>query len=227
MFALLFSYMMFMNHWSTVWAMSFMASIFLHVLLVHQTSLMLVQATVAIVLAYLTAYGFDIEYVQQEVVWAYMPIFLFTYVFGNLFYFRNQVEHESKVSLAKSFGAGMAHEMRNPLSALKASLDVLNSLLPDESTSRQSGYKLSSQELALARDVISDADEVIRTGNETIDLLLTSIDENRVSRTTFKKHSIRAITENALDSFAYKSLKDKKAVVLAEGIDFEFLVVMH
>lgn len=217
-----FSYMMFMNHWSTVWAMSFMASIFLHVLLVHQTSLMLVQATVAIVLAYLTAYGLDTEYVQQEVVWAYMPIFLFTYVFGNLFYFRNQVEHESKVSLAKSFGAGMAHEMRNPLSALKASLDVLNSLLPDESISRQSGYKLSSQELALARDVISDADEVIRTGNETIDLLLTSIDENRVSRTTFKKHSIRAVTENALDSFAYKSLKDKKAVVLAEGIDFEF-----
>ena len=217
-----FSYMMFMNHWSTIWAMSFMASIFLHVLLVHQTSLMLAQAALAMAFAYLSAYGLDTQVVQQEIVWAYLPIFLFTYVFGNLFYFRNQVSHESKVSLAKSFGAGMAHEMRNPLSALKASLDVLNSILPEESKRQGSGYKLSAQEVALARDVIADADEVIRTGNETIDLLLTSIDENRVSRTTFKKHSIREITENSLNSFAYKSLKDKQAVSLLAGEDFEF-----
>ena len=217
-----FSYMMFMNHWSTIWAMSFMASIFLHVLLVHQTSLMLFQATIAISLAYLSAYGLDTQYVQQEIVWAYVPIFLFTYIFGNLFYFRNQVEHESKVSLAKSFGAGMAHEMRNPLSALKASLDVLSSLLPEESARHRSGYKLSAQEVALAREVIADADEVISTGNETIDLLLTSIDENRVSRSTFRKHSIRDITNNALSSYPYRSLKDKKSVSISEGGNFDF-----
>lgn len=62
--------------------------------------------------------------------WTHVPIFLFIYVFGNMFYFRNQVEHEAKVSLAKSFGAGIAHEMRNPLSGLCTSIDVIQSVLP-------------------------------------------------------------------------------------------------
>lgn len=35
---LFFAFMMLMNDWSTIWAMSFMASIFLHILLVHDTS---------------------------------------------------------------------------------------------------------------------------------------------------------------------------------------------
>ncbi|NVD08038.1 response regulator [Vibrio sp. JPW-9-11-11] len=217
-----FSFMMFMNEWSTIWAMSFMASIFLHVLLVHQTRLMLLQALVAVVLAYLSVYGFDIAIIQQQVVWPYIPIFLFTYVFGNLFYFRNQAEHESKVSLAKSFGAGIAHEMRNPLSALKSSLDVVESLLPKSGAGGSSQYKLTEEEVAMAREVLSDAHEVIRTGNETIDLLLTSIDENRVSRTTFKKHSIRKVVKDSLQSFAYKSSKDRQAVTLLPGDDFEF-----
>ncbi|MEL7293160.1 MAG: hybrid sensor histidine kinase/response regulator [Pseudomonadota bacterium] len=217
-----FSFMMFKNEWSTIWAMSFMASIFLHVLLVHQTRLMLSQTAVAVGIAYLSVYGLDLSEVQQQVVWPYIPIFLFTYVFGNLFYFRNQAEHESKISLAKSFGAGIAHEMRNPLSALKSSLDVLESILPKPGVGGGSQYRLTEQEVAIAREILSDADEVIRTGNETIDLLLTSIDENRVSRTTFKKHFIRQVVEDSLQSFAYKSAKDKQAVTLLQGDDFEF-----
>ncbi|WP_391090532.1 response regulator [Vibrio sp. NH-UV-68] len=217
-----FSFMMFMNEWSTIWAMSFMASIFLHVLLIHQTRLMLSQAVVAIAAAYFIVYGFDLEAVQQQMVLPYIPIFLFTYVFGNLFYFRNQAGHEVKVSLAKSFGAGIAHEMRNPLSALKSSLDVLDSLLPPLNNSHAASYKLTEQEVAIAREILTDADEVIRTGNETIDLLLTSIDENRVSRNTFKKHSIRHVVEGSLRSFAYKSGKDKQAVNLLPGDDFDF-----
>ena len=101
--------------------MSFMASVFLHVLLVHQTRIMLLQAAISLLFAFITVYGFNFSLAMEKIVWPYLPIFLFTYVFGNLFYFRNQVEHESKVSIAKSFGAGIAHEMRNPLSALKAS----------------------------------------------------------------------------------------------------------
>ncbi|MCG9595797.1 hybrid sensor histidine kinase/response regulator [Vibrio sp. Isolate25] len=207
-----FSFMMFMNQWSTIWAMSFMASIFLHILLVHQTRLMLLQAVFSLLIAFFAVYGFDFSYAIEQIVWPYIPIFLFTYVFGNLFYFRNQVEHESKVSIAKSFGAGIAHEMRNPLSALKASFDVLSSLLPDDKSKYSDFYPMSHQELTIAREVLSDADEVIQYGNETIDLLLTSIDENRVSTSTFKKQSLKRVIEDSLASFAYKSSKDKQSV---------------
>ncbi|MFB9218019.1 ATP-binding response regulator [Vibrio sinaloensis] len=217
-----FFYMMLMNEWSTIWAMSFMASAFLHILLVHQTRVVLSQTAIAIITAFTLVYNADFHAALQDIVWPYIPIFLFTYVFGTLFYFRNQVEHESKVSIAKSFGAGIAHEMRNPLSALKASLEVLSSILPAEKETYQNGIKISSHELSMAREVLSDADEVIKNGNEAIDLLLTSIDENRVSTSTFKKHSIQEVIENALDSFAYKSVRDKQSLCFNVEQDFEF-----
>lgn len=213
-----FSFMMFKNGWNTVWVMSFLASIFLHILLVHQTRIVLLQATGAILAAGIAAYGFNLQQLANDIVWPYVPIFLFTYVFGNMFYFRNQTEHESKVSFAKSFGAGIAHEMRNPLSALKSSVEVVNSIL----MSKPEGAQLTAEELKTVHEVLSDANSVIDNGNEAIDLLLTSIDENRVSPSSFKKQSIKSVIESALSSFAFKSKEDKQAIVINGAEDFEF-----
>ncbi|MDC5850344.1 hybrid sensor histidine kinase/response regulator [Vibrio europaeus] len=221
-----FSFMMFMNEWSTVWAMSFMSSIFLHVLLVHETRVMLLQAMIAIVAAYLFSYGLEHAPAKVEtevvVIWPYIPIFLFTYVFGNLFYFRNQVEHESKVSIAKSFGAGIAHEMRNPLSALKASVDVLDSSLPSIKTIKGDKAEIDKQDIERMKEVLSGADEVIRNGNEAIDLLLTSIDQSRVSHSTFRSYSVEKIARESLASFSYPSDHAKQVVNLHVESDFDY-----
>lgn len=218
-----FSYMLFKNHWSTVWAMSFMASIFLHVLLVHETRVMLAQAFVAVGFAYL--FAGDLNMVNYnpapDVVWPYTPIFLFTYVFGNLFYFRNQVEHEAKVAIAKSFGAGIAHEMRNPLSALKASVDVVNSSLPDVSHQDEE-VKMSKQNVQVIKEILNNADVIINNGNEAIDLLLTSIDQNRVSRSTFVRHSAAEVVEDTLESFSYPGVHSKNLVSLHIEHDFDY-----
>jgi len=219
-----FSFMMFMNEWSTVWAMSFMSSIFLHILLVHETRIMVIQATSAVALAVLCAYGFNNGLLENgvPVVWPYIPIFLFTYIFGNLFYFRNQVEHESKVSIAKSFGAGIAHEMRNPLSALQTSLDVLSSSLPASKSNNSETVDLPRQDLARMHEVLASADEVIHNGNEAIDLLLTSIDENRVSQSTFKLHSAEEVVRESLATYSYRGANAKKYITLNVGKDFEY-----
>ncbi|MDA0120871.1 hybrid sensor histidine kinase/response regulator [Vibrio sp. T11.5] len=221
-----FSFMLFMNEWSTVWAMSFMSSIFLHVLLVHETRVMLLQAIVSIAAAYLISYGLvhAPSAVETEVViiWPYIPIFLFTYIFGNLFYFRNQVEHEAKVSIAKSFGAGIAHEMRNPLSALKASVDVLDSSLPSVKTMNGDKAEIDKIDIIRMKEVLSGADEVIRNGNEAIDLLLTSIDQSRVSHSTFRAFSVEQIVRESLASFSYPSDHAKEVVCLNVEGGFDY-----
>ncbi len=128
------------------------------------------------------------------------------------------------MSLAKSFGAGIAHEMRNPLSGLLTSIDVIQSILPNpKSGDIKEPYALSAEELKQLRDVGDEAMEIIHSGNETIDLLLTSIDENRVSRSTFKKHSAQAVIEYSIDSFNYKRASDKSAISLDVQSDFDFL----
>ncbi len=64
------------------------------------------------------------------------------------------------------------------------------------------------------REVSDEAMNIIHSGNETIDLLLTSIDENRVSRSTFKKHSAKTVVGDAIDSFNYKRASDRQAISL-------------
>ncbi|MEF1228841.1 HAMP domain-containing sensor histidine kinase, partial [Vibrio fortis] len=218
-----FFYMLLMNSWSNVWVMSFMAAIFLHILLVHITRVMFAQTFAGIGLASLCAWvaqGFHLDITMD---WTHVPIFLFIYLFGNLFYVRNQVEHEARVSLAKSFGAGIAHEMRNPLSGLLTSIDVIQSVLPNPKQEPQGQYTLKHDDVVLLKKVSDDAMNIIRSGNETIDLLLTSIDENRISRSTFKKHSAKSVVTEAIESFSYKRSTDRKAISLNVQGDFEFL----
>ncbi|MDL5028074.1 response regulator [Vibrio sp. TMPB1044] len=219
-----FFYMLLMNNWSNVWVMSFMSAIFLHILLVHVTKVMFAQTFAGIGIATFCAWVAQGFYLELTMDWTHVPIFLFIYLFGNLFYFRNQVEHENKVSLAKSFGAGIAHEMRNPLSGLLTSIDVMQSILPNPKSGDHKGqYALSSEEVIQLREVGDEAMEIIHSGNETIDLLLTSIDENRVSRSTFKKHSAQMVVKDAIDSFNYKRSADKSAISLDVQSDFDFL----
>ncbi|ENM5770214.1 hybrid sensor histidine kinase/response regulator [Vibrio mimicus] len=217
-----FCFMMLMNNWSTIWAMSFMASIFLHILLVHDTKVMALQAISSILMAYVAVYGFTDFQPNTLIEWPYVPVFLFTYVFGNLCFFRNQISHETKVSIAKTFGAGIAHEMRNPLSALKTSIDVIRTMLPKPQAAAQSTYPLDAQELDLLHQILNEADDVIYSGNNTIDLLLTSIDENRVSTASFKKYSAAEVIEKALKSFPYKNAADQHAIHLDIRQPFDF-----
>ncbi|CAH0528386.1 CAI-1 autoinducer sensor kinase/phosphatase CqsS [Allocatenococcus thiocycli] len=218
-----FFYMLLMNDWSEVWVMSFMCAIFLHILLVHVTRVMFAQTCTGVALATFFAWvskGFQIDIAMD---WAHVPIFLFIYVFGNMFYVRNQVEHESKVSLAKYFGAGIAHEMRNPLSGLSTSIDLIRSILPDKQMADSDQYLMTGKDIALLNEVSQDAKSIIHSANETIDLLLTSIDENRISRSTFKKYSSRDVVEQAIDSFSYERSTDKRVISLDVRDEFCFL----
>lgn len=219
-----FFYMLLMNDWSNVWVMSFMSAIFLHILLVHVTRVMFAQTFAGIGLATFFAWiakGFHLDITMD---WTHVPIFLFIYVFGNMFYFRNQVEHEAKVSLAKSFGAGIAHEMRNPLSGLCTSIDVIQSvLLNKKAMGEKDQYVMSGEDVTLLREVSEDAMNIIHSGNETIDLLLTSIDENRVSRSSFKRYSAQSVVEKAIESFSYKRSTDRFAISFDARSEFDFL----
>ncbi|WCE31038.1 response regulator [Vibrio sp. SCSIO 43137] len=217
-----FFYMLLMNGWSQIWVMSFMSSIFLHILLVHITWIMCLQTIIALVLATFFAWvakGYSLEMVVD---WSQLPVFLFTYLFGSLCFYRYNVDYDSKVALAKSFGAGIAHEMRNPLSSLSRFIDVIQSSLPNTRIDRKDHYQLSRSQITRLQQASDDAWKVIRSGNETIDLLLTSIDENRVSRSSFKLYSAQDIVENAIESFSYKSSEERNAVSLNIKGDFEF-----
>lgn len=218
-----FFYMLIMNNWSTVWLLSFMSAIFLHILLVHITRVMFTQTIIGITLAVVCAWiakGFNLDVALD---WSHISIFFFIYLFGNAFYLRNQVEHENKVSIVKMFGAGIAHEMRNPLSGLYSSVNVIQSLIPTQKEDKQAASQLSAEDVSLLHNVSDAAMTIIHGGNETIDLLLASVDESSVSRSTFRHHSALTVVKNAIESYSYKQSKDRLAISLDVCNDFDFL----
>lgn len=216
-----FFYMLLMNDWSMIWIVSYMSAIFVHILLVHITWVMFAQTLVGIGLAMLCAWVSQGFYLSLSMNWSYVPVFLFISLFGNLLYIRNQSEHETNISVAKAFGAGIAHEMRNPLSALYSSMDIIQSIIPNLNEKKDC-YSLSAKEVNLLHEVIINAMESISSGNETIDLLLTSIDENRVSRSTFKSHNVDGVVTDAVNSFSYKNSVDKFAIFIDVRETFEY-----
>lgn len=218
-----FFYMLLMNDWSLVWVMSFMAASFLHILLVHITTIMFAETLLGISVAIFFAWISQGFYLNLSVDWVYIPIFLFIYLFGNTFYVRNLFEHEENISVAKAFGAGIAHEMRNPLSALYSSIDIIQSIIPNPNEEKKETYQLSKNDIILLQDVLNNAMASISSGSETIDLLLTSIDENRVSRLTFKRHRVQDVVKHAIESFSYKNSVDKLAITIDYRGEFEFL----
>lgn len=216
-----FFYMLLMNHWDQVWVMSFMSAIFLHLLLVHISWVIFTETFIGIIIATFGAYINTNFQLQLHIEWSHLSIFIFIYVFGNMFYWRNQVGHETKVVIAKSFGAGIAHEMRNPLSSLLTSFDLIQSILPQLSNKKEN-YSLSANDISTLTEISNEALKIIQSGNETIDILLSSIDESRISRTAFRKKNIYQSVSNALDSFSYPMPNDKQLVTLKKDSDFYY-----
>jgi two-component system CAI-1 autoinducer sensor kinase/phosphatase CqsS len=198
-------------------------SYFLHILFIHETKIIILQNIICFFLAYITAQYITGHDQKISIEWAYIPIFIFTYLFGKLYYFFNETSHEADVSIAKSFGAGIAHEMRNPLSALHTSTDILHSILSSPTLTDSGHISLSPNELEMLQHVLTGMNEVLDSANETIDLILTSIDQNRVSTSTFRKHSVKTVVTYALQSFSYHSEKDRNMVHLYVENDFDFL----
>lgn len=208
-----FMYMLLKNDWSMVWSMSLMSGIFLQILLIYDTRIVFLQSVGGYAAAYLAIFigGDQVTYFE----WTLMPVFFFTYAFGTLFYYRNFTENESRVSLAKSFGAGIAHEMRNPLSAVYSSIEVVKHLLPERNAQQLSDfYPLDAKSLDEINGILDDSLDVIDRGNETINLLLTSIDEHRLSTSTFRRHSLGETLESSIDGFHFSNASDRSLIRL-------------
>ena len=58
--------------------------------------------------------------------------------------------------------------MRNPLSGLLTSIDVIQSVLPNPKQETQGQYTLKHDDVVLLKKVSDDAMNIIRSGNETI-----------------------------------------------------------
>lgn len=216
-----FFYMLIMNAWSNDWSMSCMLAIMIHILLVQRVTIVIGQILVSIIAAYLTVFweiGYEPFYVVD---WSKVMLFFVAYLLGCIFVRRSQNSQASKVSIAKSFGAGIAHEMRNPMSTVRTSVDVLRSLTPAINDNEYT-TTIKKKDLVQIHAILDNTDHVLNSANEAIDLLLTSIDKSRINSASYKCCSASAVIRDSLLSFPYKDSRDQHRVNLEIRHDFEY-----
>ncbi|MEC6813744.1 hybrid sensor histidine kinase/response regulator [Photobacterium toruni] len=217
-----FCYMMIRNEWSVEWIMSFMAAIFLSIIIIYDWLVILIFTTIAAssaaLLGYITMGNIGIGFHSS-----YLIVFSFSYFTGICFNYRNRIEIESKQLFSRSFSGGIAHEMRNPLSALYAAQEVLLELLPENVTADPQQHRLiSNAEIHKLRTIIKDNISIINNGHSTINLLLSSIDSQKISPQSFYNLSVYDVIHNALNVYGYQQKSDKALVFFQINKDNTF-----
>ncbi len=115
---LFFTYMLFANKFSDVWLMSYLAAIYLAILLLYHWWLIIgmfsLAAIINIAIYPITGFAMDSFKSFDS---KYIPIYLFA-IFSGILCHRTEIRSQFKIRNMKSFGGGIAHEMRNPLNAI-------------------------------------------------------------------------------------------------------------
>lgn len=109
-----------------------------------------------------------------------------------------------KIRNLKSLAGSIAHETRNPLSAIKGCCDIIK----DNLTQAQEFLELIS---------VSSS-----RGLSMIDIILQNIRDEEIDKTTFTSLSIAGVVKSAIKEFAFESEEQKELVNVDLENDFIF-----
>ncbi|MBM3590864.1 MAG: response regulator [Alphaproteobacteria bacterium] len=170
-----FTYMLFANNFSDIWLMSYLVAIYLAILLIyHWWVIILMFSSCILINFFLYSFvnilpanfsGFEIKYV---------PVYIFAIVSGILCH-RTEVKSQFKIKNMKSFGNGIAHEMRNPLNAINLVTSRIKSLISagDDNIKKE----LNPEEIKEISKNLNTILGCTSRASEVIDMILANIKE--------------------------------------------------
>lgn len=145
---------------------------------------------------------------------------------------RKEAIYAEKMALLSNLSATIAHEMRTPLSGVRASISGVESYLPD----LLEGYRYASLHeptrfvpiRAEHRDMLEGTPARIRSmvdqANSVIDLLLVNLRNRELDRSGFTRCSIAACVEEAVLTYPFKR-DQRQRLQYTAGNGFDFIGV--
>lgn len=143
---------------------------------------------------------------------------------------KTAMDHAEKVQVMQSLSANIAHEMRTPLSGIRASISGLEEYLPD--LLRSYGHcvralpgeypPIRENHLNTLQTTPRRIKLMIDQANTVIDMLLMNLRENALDRRQLNPCSAANIVEQAVDRYPFKSGERDKLHLYLEN-DFTFL----
>ncbi|MES3008787.1 MAG: HAMP domain-containing sensor histidine kinase [Pseudomonadota bacterium] len=145
---------------------------------------------------------------------------------------RKEAIYAEKMALLSNLSATIAHEMRTPLSGVRASITGVESYLPE----LLEGYRYASEQAPSRfapirtehRDMLQGTPVRIKSmvdqANTVIDLLLVNLRNRELDRSNFIRCSIKACIQEALFTYPFKR-DQRQGLHYSDGDDFDFIGV--
>lgn len=196
-------------------------AVFLLVLLTdwRNTLVMLAAGMAAAVLLYI---GLDpdprmpVDYLQR------LPILAVVLVGGILFKIAGERAAAAKVrSVYASLAGSIAHEMRNPLSQIRHSLERMQRALPLPSTQVQD-QTISGMEVDALYRHLAQSEMAVKRGLQVISMTLDQVNDKPIDAAAFSYISAAEATDKAVREYGYEGDADRARVRLRVLEDFNF-----
>ena len=185
----------------------------------RNTIVMLVVGGGAAVLLYVTVVPNPVmptDYVGR------LPILILVVIGGSLFKFAEKRAEAEKVKRTYTELAGsIAHEMRNPLSQIRHSLESMQRALPPPSTAAQAHALAAEQVDALYRH-LAESELAVKRGLQVIAMTLDEVSEKPTDPTAFAYLSAAEVTCKAVQEYSYQSEAERGKVTVQVVEDFSF-----
>ncbi len=142
------------------------------------------------------------------------------------------MDHAEKMQVMQSLSANIAHEMRTPLSGIRASISGMEEYLPQLLESHEYCVQNAANKFPLIRDNHLNTLQgtprriklMIDQANTVIDMLLMNLRDNSLDRKQLNICSAAEIVEQAIDRYPFKRGEREKLHLHTQN-DFVFLGV--
>jgi len=143
---------------------------------------------------------------------------------------RKEAVYQEKMSLMSTLSATIAHEMRTPLSGVRASISAVEAYLPDlldayvlaSDADPERFPALRSNRLETLQRTPQRITSMVDQANAVIDLLLVNLRDQKLDPATFVPCSMSACIDEAMQSYPFKR-NEQERVRCDTREDFSFL----
>lgn len=206
-----FSFMWLKNDFSVIWAMSYIAQIFLLTIMVYDWFIIAVMLLMGFGASYLSVFFLDGEVSFTHFNFEYIPVILFA-IFPGIIFHRHVANHTEKEGILTAFGASIAHEMRNSIAiSIGASRIALRIL--DENVEKSQ----NKNEIAIQANDLEEIQQTMHLLQNSsfrtsmvIDIILKNIHNQQIETDKFINLSIFDIISTAVNEFGYKEGEKEK-----------------
>ena len=128
---------------------------------------------------------------------------------------------KEKNKALQALSGSIAHEMRNPLSQIKYSLDCIGNSLPAP-TSTDLAHPIGAQTLHELYRNVAQGHIAIKRGLQVISMTLSEVSSQAIDRSHFDYISAAIATQKAVDEYGYETQEERKKVRVQIQQDFIF-----